>query len=151
MNEIKCPNCGEVFIVDETSYSAILKQVKDREFDREIKNRIELELNKSSKRYDEELNKERSKNARLTERLESFDREKEAQIEAHLSRSEKEHRDEIKNKDIEIERLRSQIESQQREKQMDIDLALSKKNEEIAQLQEKLRSNEKIIEKDNQS
>ena len=27
--EYKCPNCGEVFTVSETSYSAILKQVKD--------------------------------------------------------------------------------------------------------------------------
>ena len=31
-NEIKCPNCNEVFKVDETAYSLILRQVKDEEF-----------------------------------------------------------------------------------------------------------------------
>ena len=34
MQEIKCPNCGEVFQVDETVYDKIVKQVRDREFDR---------------------------------------------------------------------------------------------------------------------
>ena len=36
MNEIKCPKCGEVFQIDETSYAAIVKQVRDEEFNKEI-------------------------------------------------------------------------------------------------------------------
>ena len=36
MAEIKCPNCGEVFKVDESDYNQILKQVRDKEFLREI-------------------------------------------------------------------------------------------------------------------
>ena len=32
MQEIKCPNCGEVFQVDESSYDSIVKQVRDKEF-----------------------------------------------------------------------------------------------------------------------
>jgi hypothetical protein len=39
MNEIKCPKCGEVFEVNEVSYAAILKQVRDQEFDKEIRQR----------------------------------------------------------------------------------------------------------------
>ncbi len=35
--EIKCPKCGEVFSVDETSYAQIAKQVRDAEFQEAIK------------------------------------------------------------------------------------------------------------------
>ena len=41
MKEIKCPNCGKVFSVDESGYAAILNQVKNEEFDKEIKEREE--------------------------------------------------------------------------------------------------------------
>ena len=37
--EIKCPKCGEVFQVDESGYAAIVKQVRDKEFQRELNNR----------------------------------------------------------------------------------------------------------------
>ena len=40
MQEIKCPKCGEVFQVDETGYAAIVKQVRDREFTKEIQERL---------------------------------------------------------------------------------------------------------------
>ena len=39
MQEIKCPKCGEIFQVDESGYSAIVKQVRDKEFSKEIQNR----------------------------------------------------------------------------------------------------------------
>lgn len=41
MQEIKCPRCGEVFQVDESGYAAIVKQVRDREFDKELHARHE--------------------------------------------------------------------------------------------------------------
>ena len=34
--EIKCPKCGEVFVVDGSGYSAIVKQVRDKEFEKEL-------------------------------------------------------------------------------------------------------------------
>ena len=36
MHEIRCPHCGEVFSVDESSYAAILEQVKTQEFEKEV-------------------------------------------------------------------------------------------------------------------
>ncbi len=36
MQEIKCPNCGKVFTVDEAGYAAIVKQVRDAEFEKEV-------------------------------------------------------------------------------------------------------------------
>lgn len=42
MNEIKCPNCQEVFKVDAAGFAAILKQVRDASFDEEVKGRLDL-------------------------------------------------------------------------------------------------------------
>ena len=36
MQEIKCPNCGKTFVVDDAGYAQIVRQVRDSEFDREL-------------------------------------------------------------------------------------------------------------------
>ena len=47
MQEIKCPKCGEFFQIDESGYAAILKQVHNKEFDKELSNkRAEFEKEK---------------------------------------------------------------------------------------------------------
>ncbi|MDB4162087.1 DUF2130 domain-containing protein [Bacteroidia bacterium] len=45
MDKIKCPNCNEVFKVDESGFADILKQVRDREFDQELNDRLKLAEN----------------------------------------------------------------------------------------------------------
>lgn len=40
MKEIKCPNCGTVFQVDESGYAQIAQQVRDEEFARELTRRV---------------------------------------------------------------------------------------------------------------
>jgi hypothetical protein len=42
MNEVICPNCNKAFKVDETSFAEILKQVRDHEFEEELRNRLLL-------------------------------------------------------------------------------------------------------------
>ena len=42
MNEIICPHCKKAFKVDEAGYAAILKQVRDHQFEEELKARTEL-------------------------------------------------------------------------------------------------------------
>ena len=44
MNEIICPNCKKAFKVDEAGFADILKQVRDRKFEEELKSRIESEV-----------------------------------------------------------------------------------------------------------
>ena len=39
MNEIKCPQCGTVFQVDERGYADIARQVRDQEFSRQLAER----------------------------------------------------------------------------------------------------------------
>jgi hypothetical protein len=42
VNEIKCPHCGKAFKIDEAGYADILKQVRDREFEQQLHDRLEL-------------------------------------------------------------------------------------------------------------
>ena len=39
MQEIKCPNCGKTFVVDDSGYAQIARQVRDSEFDRALRQR----------------------------------------------------------------------------------------------------------------
>ena len=41
MNEIKCPKCGTMFQIDESDYDSIVKQIRDKEFEKEILSREE--------------------------------------------------------------------------------------------------------------
>jgi hypothetical protein len=45
MHEIKCPNCGKVFSVDETGFAAIASQVRDESFHKELLEREKQLLN----------------------------------------------------------------------------------------------------------
>ena len=40
MSEIKCPNCGKVFSVDEASYASVVNQVRTREFHADVERRV---------------------------------------------------------------------------------------------------------------
>ena len=42
MHDISCPHCGKAFKIDETGYADILKQVRDKDFEQQIHNRLEL-------------------------------------------------------------------------------------------------------------
>lgn len=39
--EIKCPKCGEVFKIDESSYSDLLSQIKESEIEKRVKNNLQ--------------------------------------------------------------------------------------------------------------
>ncbi|GAB1259868.1 DUF2130 domain-containing protein [Aurantivibrio plasticivorans] len=61
MHEIICPHCNKAFKVDETGYADILKQVRDNEFEEQLRERLELaekdklkevEIAKSNIRYE---------------------------------------------------------------------------------------------------
>ena len=42
MHEIICPHCGKAFKIDEAGYADILKQVRDHEFEEQLRDRLEL-------------------------------------------------------------------------------------------------------------
>ena len=40
MKDIKCPSCGKTFRIDPSSFEEILLQIKDEEFNKQIKERL---------------------------------------------------------------------------------------------------------------
>ena len=42
MHEIKCPHCGQTFTIDEAGYADIARQVRDNEFDKQLRERLAL-------------------------------------------------------------------------------------------------------------
>lgn len=74
MNEIRCPHCGQVFTVDESEYAAILSQVRGKEFDRELSERLHaMEASYKSETRNQVLeaeNKVRKESVKDREKLE---------------------------------------------------------------------------------
>ncbi len=104
MQEIKCPKCGEVFQVDETGYAAIVKQVRDKEFNKEIQ-----------------------------ERLEQFNAEKTASVELAKTAAAKAYTDALARKQLEIAGLKNQLAMQKMEQSSAMKDELMKKERELAQ------------------
>ena len=131
MNKIKCPKCGEVFTIDEAGYAAIVKQVRDEEFQKEIEarekafkteidNAVELAINKTSIEKDKEIAELNSNNAKK-------------ELEIIRSRNEKDA--ELSKKDIEIEKLKSYLTSEKAE-HINRENAIKEKYEEELRLKE---------------
>ena len=112
MQEIKCPNCGTVFQVDESGYAQIVQQVRDKEFDKELKRR-EAELAEKKERdltdKDREIDQLKAKLAA-------------AQIEKKLAVTEavQEKEKEISAKVTEITALKGQLTSKDAENKLKV-------------------------------
>ena len=125
MQEIKCPKCGEVFQVDESGYAAILKQVRDREFSKEIESReVQFETDKKNalalsrieaeKEFNEKLSKKEAEIAELKNKIESFNKDKELEI----SKIQSKMNEQLLQKDSEFAQLKSENEIALREFQL---------------------------------
>ena len=68
MKELKCPHCGNVFTVDESDYAALIGQVRNAEFERELGRRIhELEQNQKAREQAEEARRKAEDQAKQTQ------------------------------------------------------------------------------------
>lgn len=127
MQEIKCPKCGGVFQVDESGYAAIVKQVRDREFEKELKERdLQYENEKTSavKLAEAELEKEISK---LRTRLETAEKDQKLAVSEAVAEKEKE-----------IADLKGQIASGKDQRKLAVMEAESVKDKEIAKKEQEI-------------
>lgn len=133
MNQIKCPKCGEVFKIDETAYAAIVKQVRDSEFQSELESReklFETEKETAVKLAKAEINQEKERSVsglnrtieQLKSRIESDKKDKDIEL-----------KDIVSEKDREIERLKVQISANEKDKTIEISKAIAEKDREIAE------------------
>ena len=90
MNEIKCPKCGTVFQIDEDQYLTIVKQIKDKEFEKELDNSIKLNEANLKEKFNEEKNKLDLEINDLKSKLKLKDTENELAIKDLINEKEKE-------------------------------------------------------------
>jgi len=142
MNEIKCPKCGTAFTINETDYENVVKQIRDKEFEKEItlrdeqhkidkENSIKLAEAKLEKDFSETINKKEIEINELKNELKT----KEEQTENRL---EKEYIDKLNRKDIEILELKRQIEITESKNKFEIQQAMNEKDKQIDSLNNEL-------------
>lgn len=142
MNEIKCPNCGTIFKIDETEYDSIVKQIRDKEFEKEISLR-EQEHTKDKesaiKLAEAHLREELTK--QVTERdleITNLKNELKTKEEQTQSKLEQEYKDELNKKDLEISELKNKIKLQESKNELEIQKAITEKDKKISDLSSEL-------------
>ena len=127
MHEIKCPNCGEVFTVDESGYAAIVGQVRDSEFNKQL-----LEREKHILAEKEQELKLAEANAKIEKEKSLADLKQEIEhLKALVASGEKDmtiavnevitvKKDEIVEKDKKITELQSKLSESQKDSQLKI-------------------------------
>ena len=138
MKELKCPNCGRVFSVDEADYAAIVGQVKNIEFAQELDRRVaelrekqqtelENEALKVKQNYehqlgakDVELGKKDAEIARLTEKVGSAVQAEQIKYNQALA-----------ERDRRIEQFKAKIEQQEQEVEVAVLKEQNKAKDEI--------------------
>ncbi|MBQ8418268.1 MAG: DUF2130 domain-containing protein [Phascolarctobacterium sp.] len=146
MQEIKCPKCGEVFQVDESGYAAIVKQIRDREFQKEV-----YEREAQFKAHLQTLEKDRQlaiKNAISIKDAEIA--ELKAQINANAQNNKLTINEAVAVKEKEITALQARLTAYEMEKRLAIsevvfknEKVLAAKNQELLRLTNQIEANEK--------
>ena len=131
MNEIKCPNCSTVFQINEEDYDSIVKQVRDKEFEREINLRDEqAKIDKENAVKIAESKKDLEINNLKNELKNIGDSTK--------NELEKKFNEELNRKEIELNNLKNEIKLKESETKLLVQNAVSEKDKEIDSLSNKL-------------
>ena len=138
MQEIKCPKCGEVFQVDESGYAAIVKQVRDKEFEKEIRQREDALLSEKDSAVAVAVTKAEADKDRiiadLRAKLNADSLEKQTAVEKLRSEMNKA----LADKQNEITRLNGELELGRANTDIAVSKALADKEKEILQLRNEL-------------
>jgi len=142
MEEIKCPKCGTVFQISATDYESILKQIRDKEFEKEINFREEqykrekddtvnlvkvnaqMELQESLKEKELEINELKNELKNKEEQTRTL--------------TEKKFQEELNKRMLEISNLKNKLEVQEANNKLEIKTAITEKENEITSLYNKL-------------
>ena len=123
MKELKCPKCGSMFTVDEADYASILQQVKNQEFEAELRRRL-AEMD-SRHKAEQQL-----ANAKAQQDFQNLLNQKIAELNAKEAEMER-----IKHQgQTEIAQLRHQLNNIVTQKDAEKNLAVAAKEQQIANL-----------------
>lgn len=139
MEKIKCPNCGKEFELTEESYISIMKQVKDKEFEKEIQtnkdqiiSKAQIEQAKIRAEYQQEINE-------LKLKLKDADVEKKQSVQ-----------EEINKQQTIINDLKSQLQIKENEIKTAVEKANLSKDVEIQKLNTVIKNDQNTFTKKEQ-
>ncbi len=167
MNEIKCPNCGTIFQVDESKYHEILQQIRSKEFEKELeereRNSNQLIQSKLEKEYDAKMNQKTLEIKELQSQFEKkynesvskykeLQNKKEQEIitlkeqlntaqELTKTETQKDFQNKLNQKDLEISQLNAKLQQLQLQNKQNIQL----QQNEIQNLKTNISNNEKVL------
>ena len=156
MNEIKCPKCGTVFQIDEDQYLTIVKQIKDREFEKELDNSIKLNEANLKEKFTIEKNKLDLEINELKNKLKVSEDSKINEIKIKENEIKENSSKEINKLNLEINDLKSKLKLKDTENELAIKDIVNEKEKEISELkikesnlkekyEEKLKSKDETI------
>ena len=138
MKELKCPNCGSVFSVDEADYASIVSQIKNSEFEDEVSRRlVEIQSRQAAEQKAKEAESREKYNKLVLDKdstikfLESQLDVMKGKINSLEDKKKLEISQAISDKELEISKLKSTIELKDSEKEKAIILAQDKMKEEM--------------------
>lgn len=152
MAELKCPHCGQAFTVDDTELSSITQQIRDKEFEKDLKSRIsELETHLQEKHR---LEMENLQNQLALQKEEAHEKEIRQEKETHEKEIEK-LREQLKKEEEKNQKLQAKLDSSEDKKTIAVMEAVKKvedekKDLEIQLTQEKDREKILLEQKDEQ-
>lgn len=146
MQEIKCPNCGQVFKIDESNYDSIVRQIRNHEFDKEVKEKLNVAISLEKKDAElllsDKMNEKDKIIASLKQEIEASKNNETQKIENAISKQ----KDIIAQKEIEITKLKGDLSLKENNLNQEKEQALADKDKEIIQLNSKLEMKNKEFE-----
>ena len=145
MHEIKCPKCGEVFTVDESGYAAIVGQVRDEEFHRELAQR-EKQLaaekeNELALVRTQALRSQEQSEAQLQRQIQELKSQlaaQQAQRELAVQKALEQQTADLSARDQTITELRARLNAAQTERELAIQKVTSEKKDELIESQREI-------------
>ncbi len=145
MAELKCPHCGQAFTVNDTELSSIIQQIRDKEFEKDLKSRIsELEAHLQEKHR---LEMENLQNQLALQKEEAHEKEIRQEKETHEKEIEK-LREQLKKEEEKNQKLQAKLDSSEDKKTIAVMEAVKKVEDEKKDLETQLtqeKDREKIL------
>ena len=153
MPEIKCPNCGNLFTIDQNQYDDLIREVRNDVFEKEIQQRLNIEKEKLESSFKvqqmQSSNENQNKIRELQSQIDSLkntiannELTKNSAIAEAINKKELE----LKNKDLEINNLQSKLDNQALSLDMKYKELINSKDQEIVSLNNKIDLNKKEAE-----
>jgi hypothetical protein len=153
MNQIKCPHCGKEFTIDEASYSDIVSQIKNKEFQSEVHEKLELlkaqnekdiiiEKSKVEATYKDQLVQKERELEQYKKQLESSNQNKKLDVLEASSKL----KEELNEKEKQIMQLQSKLQLIDKEKTIENQTVLANKEKELQSLQNQIELSKKEAE-----